>query len=114
MADQCLFCRIVAGEIDSTKVRETDNVLAFQDINPAAPTHVLVIPKKHIVSAADLSSRDGDVLAEIFSVAAAIADEAGFSDGYRVVTNVGAKAGQSVFHLHFHVLGGRDFSWPPG
>jgi histidine triad (HIT) family protein len=114
MGDQCLFCQIAAGEIDSTKVRETDNVLAFQDINPAAPTHVLVIPKKHIVSAADLSAQDGDVLAEIFTVAAAIAEEAGTSDGYRVVTNVGAKAGQSVYHLHFHVLGGRDLTWPPG
>lgn len=114
MGDQCLFCQIVAGAIDSNKVRETDNVLAFQDINPAAPTHTLVIPKRHIASAHDLSSQDGDILAEIFEVAASIAEEAGISDGYRVVTNVGRKAGQSVVHLHFHVLGGRDFSWPPG
>ena len=114
MGDQCLFCQIVAGEIDSKKVRETDNVLAFQDINPAAPTHTLVIPKRHIASAHDLGAGDAEELAEIFEVAAAIADEAGISDGYRVVTNIGRKAGQSVFHLHFHVLGGRDFAWPPG
>ncbi|MEA2447562.1 MAG: histidine triad family protein [Actinomycetota bacterium] len=114
MADDCLFCKIVDGTIDSNKVKETDIVLAFQDINPAAPTHTLVIPKKHIASAHDLSPQDGDVLGEIFAVAAAIADEAGISDGYRVVTNIGSSAGQSVFHLHFHVLGGRDFSWPPG
>lgn len=114
MTDECLFCRIVAGEIDSTKVHETDNVLAFQDINPAAPTHTLVIPKEHIASAHDLSVQNGEVLAEIFEVARSIAEEAGIADGYRVVTNVGSKAGQSVFHLHFHVLGGRDFSWPPG
>ncbi len=113
MAD-CLFCKIVDKEIDSSIVLETDNVLAFNDINPAAPTHVLVIPKRHIASTQDLSRGDGDLLGEIFEVAAEVAREAGIAKGYRVVTNVGPRAGQSVFHIHFHVLGGRDFSWPPG
>lgn len=110
----CLFCKIVAGEIPSDKVVETGGVYAFRDINPAAPTHVLVIPKEHITSAADLERSHGDLLGEIFEVAARIAEEEGISDGYRVVTNVGAGAGQSVFHVHFHVLGGRSMSWPPG
>ena len=114
MADDCLFCQIVAGKIPSTKVRETDSVLAFEDINPTAPTHVLVIPKQHIASAHDLDGSDAQVLAELFETMAAIADERGIAEGYRVVTNVGASAGQSVFHLHFHLIGGRELSWPPG
>lgn len=114
MAEGCLFCQIVGGEIDSKKVKETDNVLAFEDINPAAPTHVLVIPKEHVASAHELGSSHGEVLGEIFEVAGAVAEEAGISEGYRIVTNIGRPAGQSVFHLHLHVLGGRDFSWPPG
>jgi histidine triad (HIT) family protein len=114
MATDCLFCRIVEGSIDSKKIEETDSVLAFEDINPAAPTHVLVIPKRHVASAHDLGPADGDLLGEMFSVAGAIAEGAGIADGYRIVTNVGAPAGQSVFHLHLHVLGGREFSWPPG
>ena len=114
MSSDCLFCKIVAGEIDTKKVKETETVLAFEDINPAAPTHVLVIPKKHITSAADLTRGDGDLLGEIFEVAAGVAESAGVGEGYRVVTNVGSRAGQSVFHIHFHVIGGRDFSWPPG
>ena len=114
MVEGCLFCQIVDGKVDSTSVKETDNVLAFEDINPAAPTHVLVIPKEHIASAHELKAANGDVLGEIFEVAAAVAEEAGIAQGYRIVTNIGRPAGQSVFHLHFHVLGGRDFSWPPG
>lgn len=114
MAEGCLFCQIVAGEIDSKKVKETETVLAFEDINPAAPTHVLVIPKEHIASAHELKIDHGDVLGEIFDVATSVADDAGIADGYRIVTNIGRPAGQSVFHVHFHVLGGRDFSWPPG
>jgi histidine triad (HIT) family protein len=114
MAEECLFCQIVEGRIPSTKVRETDTVLAFEDINPAAPTHVLVIPKEHIVSAHELKAEHGPVLADIFDTAASIAAERGVGEGYRVVTNVGRDAGQSVFHIHFHVLGGRDLSWPPG
>ena len=114
MVEGCLFCQIVEGKVDSNKVKETDNVLAFQDINPAAPTHTLVIPKEHIESAHELDKLASDTLAELFEVAAAVADEAGISKGYRIVSNIGPSAGQSVFHLHFHVLGGRDFSWPPG
>ena len=114
MSEDCLFCQIVEGKIPSTKVKETDTVLAFEDINPAAPTHVLVIPKQHIVSAHDLKAEHGTVLADIFETAASIATERGIAEGYRVVTNVGRDAGQSVFHIHFHVLGGRDLSWPPG
>ena len=114
MSGDCLFCKIVAGEIPSQQVASTDDVYAFRDINPAAPTHVLVIPKEHIVSAADLRSEHGALLAEIFEVARQIAQNEGIGDAYRLVSNVGAGAGQSVFHLHFHVIGGRDLSWPPG
>lgn len=113
MAD-CLFCKIAAGEIPSDTVYKSDEVVAFRDINPAAPTHVLVIPVRHIASAADLSATDGPVLAEIFETMANLADSEGLSGGWRVVTNVGGDAGQSVHHLHFHLIGGRTMSWPPG
>ena len=112
MAD-CLFCRIVAGELDSDKVTETERVLAIKDINPGAPTHVLVIPKEHIASAEDLDPGRGELLGEMFDVMTQVARTAGLK-GYRIVTNVGPEAGQSVFHLHFHVLGGRSLAWPPG
>jgi histidine triad (HIT) family protein len=95
-------------------VLETDTALAFRDINPGAPTHVLVIPKRHVASIHDLGANDGDELAEVFEVVRQVAEQEGVADGYRVVTNVGASAGQSVFHLHFHVLGGRPLEWPPG
>ena len=111
----CLFCKIVAGEIPSDKVHEDELVYAFDDINPVAPVHQLVVPKRHIPSAADLREEDGELLGRIFSVAAALAGEAGLpGSGYRVVTNVGADAGQSVDHLHFHLIGGRVMTWPPG
>ena len=113
MSTGCLFCNLLAGEIPSEKVHETENVLAFKDINPAAPTHVLVIPKEHIVSAQDLTPEHGELLAEMFKVMAKIADDARLS-GHRIVTNIGGDAGQTVHHLHFHVLGGRELSWPPG
>jgi histidine triad (HIT) family protein len=109
-----LFCNIVAGDIPSEAVHETDNVLAFRDINPAAPTHVLVIPKEHIVSAQELTPSNGALLGEMFEVMAKIASDAGLSGGHRIVTNIGGDAGQTVHHLHFHVLGGRQLSWPPG
>lgn len=114
MPDDCLFCQIVEGKVPSNKVRETDSVLAFDDVNPAAPTHVLVIPKEHIASAHELESSHAQVLAEIFETSAAIATERGVAEGYRLVTNVGRAAGQSVFHIHFHLIGGREMSWPPG
>ena len=113
MAD-CLFCKIAAKELDSEIVHETDNTLAFKDINPAAPVHVLVIPKRHIASAQELTASDGDLLAELFGSIRAVATGAGVGSGYRLVTNIGADAGQSVDHLHLHVLGGRSLSWPPG
>jgi histidine triad (HIT) family protein len=110
----CLFCKIVAKEIESKIVLETDDVLAFEDINPAAPTHVLVIPKKHVASSHELRAADGDLLGKLFEAIASVAEKSGTADGYRVVTNVGPTAGQSVFHLHMHVIGGRQLSWPPG
>ena len=115
MADaDCLFCKIVAGEIPSDKVHETDTVLAFKDINPGAPTHVLVIPKEHVSSAAEFGPDHGALLVDIFDSISEISKQAGIQEGTRVVTNIGARAGQSVFHVHFHVLGGRGMSWPPG
>ena len=109
----CLFCKIVAGEIPSTKVHEDDVIVAFRDIAPLAPTHILVAPRDHIASAADLTDADGLMLAALFGALRRVAEEAGLR-GYRIVTNVGAEAGQSVFHLHFHLLGGRAMNWPPG
>ena len=111
--DNCLFCKIIAGDIPSNKVYEDELCYAFYDIDPQAPTHFLVIPKAHIPS---VSAVDGDnqaTVGHIFAVIAKLAKELGL-DSYRVVSNIGEQAGQSVFHLHFHVLSGRDLSWPPG
>ena len=111
----CLFCRIVAREIPSTKVREDDIVLAIRDIAPRAPTHILLLPRRHIASAADLTPDDGELLGCIFGMAAEIARSEGIAArGYRVVTNIGTWGGQTVDHLHFHLMGGRAFDWPPG
>jgi histidine triad (HIT) family protein len=110
----CLFCKIVAGEIPSDRVHEDDDVIAFRDIAPRAPTHVLVIPRRHVPDAHALNEADGDLLGKVFSAIRKIADDAGLDRGYRVVTNVGPESGQTVFHLHFHLLGGRSMSWPPG
>ena len=110
---ECLFCRIVAGEIPSDRVFEDERVIVFRDINPKAPTHVLAIPRRHLDSAADLTDADGELLAALFSAMRRVADEAGL-EGYRILSNVGVEAGQSVFHLHFHLLGGRSLAWPPG
>jgi histidine triad (HIT) family protein len=109
----CLFCRIAAGEIPSDRVFEDAAVIVFRDINPRAPTHVLAISRRHIPSAADLTDADGDLLAALFGALRHVAEEAGLG-GYRIVSNVGADSGQSVFHLHFHLLGGRSMTWPPG
>ncbi|MEY2469888.1 MAG: histidine triad family protein [Actinomycetota bacterium] len=115
MSDDCLFCKIVAGDIPATVVYDNDDVLVFRDLNPQAPTHVLVIPKRHIVGADHIEAVDGDVLAAMFVAAKAVADAEGVAEsGYRTVFNVGAHAGQTVPHLHLHVLGGRGMSWPPG
>jgi histidine triad (HIT) family protein len=113
--DDCLFCRIVAGEIPSTRVRDDDDVIAIRDIAPRAPTHILVMPRRHIASAAELTPEDGDLLGRIFAMAAEVARSEGIAErGYRVVTNVGSWGGQTVDHLHFHLMGGRAFEWPPG
>jgi histidine triad (HIT) family protein len=110
----CLFCRIVAGEIPSDRVHEDDEVVAFRDINPQAPTHVLAIPRRHIADARALGDGDGPLVERLFEVLRDIADAEGLDGGYRIVTNVGLDAGQTVFHLHFHLLGGRAMNWPPG
>ncbi len=110
----CIFCKIAAGEIPSKKAYEDDKVLAFYDLDPQAPTHILLIPKEHIKSAAEIDQANSAVVAHIFEVAAKLAKELGLDNGFRVVTNCGESAGQSVHHLHFHLLGGRDFTWPPG
>lgn len=110
----CLFCKIANKELDSEVVHETDETLAFKDINPGAPTHVLVIPKKHVVSAQEIDTSDKDLLAELFETIQKVASDAGVDKGYRIVANIGGEAGQTVDHLHFHVLGGRSLSWPPG
>ena len=113
--NDCLFCKIAAGIIPSTKVYEDDLVLAFRDIDPQAPEHILAIPKAHIDSAACITADNSAVVAHIFEVIAKVAAELGFAaDGFRVVSNVGERAGQTVKHLHFHVLAGRDMTWPPG
>ena len=114
MAD-CLFCRIVNREIPASIVYEDDRVLAFNDINPQAPTHVLVVPKRHIASLNDLSADDDRIVGEVVRRAAAIAEERGISaGGFRTVFNTNRGAGQTVFHVHLHLLGGRNMSWPPG
>lgn len=110
----CLFCKMVAGEIPTNKVYEDDTVLAFYDIDPQAPVHFLVIPKVHIGSPAEISPENSAVVAHIFEVIAHVARELGLENGYRVVTNCGKDGGQSVQHLHFHVLAKRSLAWPLG
>ena len=113
--DDCIFCRIVAGTVPAKQVGETAQVIAFRDLNPQAPTHVLLIPKRHLAdSAADLRPEHGEMLAELFALASRIARDEGLDHGWRLVTNVGTDAGQSVLHLHVHLLGGRPLKWPPG
>jgi histidine triad (HIT) family protein len=112
----CLFCKIVAGEIPAKIVKRSEDVLAFRDIDPKAPTHVLVIPTRHVASVGSATGTDGErLLGQVLGFAAQLASELGLErDGYRIVTNTGKNAGQSVDHLHFHVLGGRKLTWPPG
>ena len=112
--DDCLFCRIASGEMGK-KTYEDDLVAAFEDINPQAPNHTLVIPKEHLTSVSDLAPEREQVAGRLLTTASRLAREKGLeSTGYRLVVNTGERAGQSVFHLHVHLLGGRDFSWPPG
>jgi len=111
----CLFCRIVSGEIPATRVHEDEAVIGIRDVAPRAPTHVLFLPREHIVSAAELTQADGPMLGLLFGAAAAFARAQGLTeDGYRMVTNVGDWGGQTVGHLHVHLLGGRSMAWPPG
>lgn len=110
----CLFCKIIAGTIPSKKVYEDDKTYAFDDINPQAPTHVLIVPKKHIVDIKEAGEADAELIGYCNLVAAKIARERGLNRGYRTVYNVGPDAGQTVFHLHLHLIGGRKLSWPPG
>lgn len=111
---KCLFCRVAAGEIPAEIVFETDHVVAFRDIQPKAPTHILLIPREHIVSLDELEPRHGETLGRLFLAARSVAKAEGLQGGWRTVVNVGADGGQSVFHLHVHLLGGRALSWPPG
>ena len=111
----CVFCGIVDGKIKANIVYRDDSVVAFRDINPKAPVHLLIIPRKHLVGVLDLNPDDGEVIGHIFQVAGRLAREQGIADGgFRLIVNSGADAGQSVFHLHCHLLGGRKLGWPPG
>jgi histidine triad (HIT) family protein len=113
MAD-CLFCRIISGEVPSKKVYEDEQIFAFEDLNPQGPTHVLVIPRKHISGLKEAVPEDAELVGRCHLVAARIARQRSIEDGYRTVLNVGPRAGQSVFHLHVHLIGGRSLQWPPG
>ena len=115
MADACLFCRIVAGEIPATVVLETEDSLAFRDVSPQAPLHVLVIPKRHVASLDEAAPSDAELLGRLALVAAEVARQEGVAErGYRCVVNTNAEAGQTVFHVHLHLLAGRHLGWPPG
>ena len=115
MSDDCLFCKIVAGEVPSEEVVSSDGAYAFRDIQPGAPTHVLVVPRRHVADAASVGAGDGDLLADLFATAQQVARQEGVdSTGYRLVFNVGEDAANSVAHLHLHVIGGRRLGWPPG
>lgn len=110
----CLFCRIVRGEISSKRVFEDEHIFAFEDINPQGPTHVLVVPKKHIPGLKEATDVDAEIVGRCHLIAAQIARQRAIEDGYRTVLNVGPRSGQSVFHLHVHLIGGRTLHWPPG
>lgn len=110
----CLFCKIVAGDIPAEKLYEDEEVVAFKDIAPQAPVHFLVIPKKHITGPAYVLEEDDAIVGKMMRVGSQVAEELGVGDAFRVVFNNGAKAGQTVFHIHMHIIGGRDLQWPPG
>lgn len=115
MSERCLFCDIVAGEVPATVIRNSEHVLSFLDINPQAPTHVLVVPKAHHVDVGSLAADNPELLGEVVREAGRVADNAGLADrGWRLVFNVGPDAGQTVLHIHGHILGGRGLAWPPG
>jgi histidine triad (HIT) family protein len=110
----CLFCRIIRGEVPAKKIYEDAETFAFEDINPQAPTHILVIPKKHIRGLKEARAEEAAIIGQCHLAAAEIARQRSIEDGYRTVLNVGARAGQSVFHMHVHLIGGRNLHWPPG
>lgn len=110
----CIFCKIASGEIPSTRVYEDDLCVAFKDLEPQAPVHILIIPREHIVSAAEITPENSSIVAHIFEVAAKLAKDNKLKNGWRIVSNVGEDGGQSVKHMHFHLLGGRAMAWPPG
>lgn len=110
----CVFCKIASNEISSKKVYEDDQIVAFNDLDPQAPVHVLIIPKKHIQSADQIADDDTNIIGKIFMVASKIAKELGLKKGYRIVNNCGEDGGQTVSHLHFHLMGGRKMNWPAG
>lgn len=115
MSDDCLFCKIIAGEIPSNKVYSDDDVYAFRDINPAAPQHILIIPKKHLSDTTSATEKDQALMGKLLLKANEIAHEQGLTEaGFRYVINTGKDGGQTVYHLHLHILGGRALSWPPG
>jgi histidine triad (HIT) family protein len=115
VSPDCIFCRIAAGELNATVVHEDDDTFAFRDLDPKAPLHVLIIPRRHIASINDVSDADRDVMGALFVAARRIAEAEGVAeDGYRVVMNTGASSGQTVHHVHLHLLGGRQLGWPPG
>ncbi|MFM8350305.1 MAG: histidine triad nucleotide-binding protein [Actinomycetales bacterium] len=110
----CLFCRIVSGEIPADVVAQNDHAMAFRDVNPQAPVHVLVIPREHHIDVGAMAGADADLAGQVLALATQVADQEGLAEGYRLVFNTGASAGQSVFHVHAHLLGGRALTWPPG
>jgi histidine triad (HIT) family protein len=110
----CLFCKVINGEIPAKRVFEDEYTVAFEDINPQAPTHVLIIPKKHVRGLKEAQLEDAELIGRLHLAAAEIGRQRGIEDGYRTVLNVGPKSGQSVFHIHVHLIGGRDMKWPPG
>lgn len=110
----CVFCKIISGDIPSSKVYEDEWVVAFKDLDPQAPVHVLIVPKEHIASAAEITAENSFLIAKVFEAAAKIAREMDLKDGFRIVNNCGEKAGQSVMHIHFHMMAGREFTWPAG
>ncbi len=111
---KCLFCEIIAGRIPGEMVGQTDSLVAFRDINPQAPVHVLIVPKEHIESMRSLEKKHAPLVGEMALMAQQLAEDVGYGQDYRLVMNTGINAGQSVFHLHMHLLSGRDFTWPPG
>ena len=115
MPDNCIFCKIITGDIPGKFVYQDDRVVVFEDINPQAPNHLLIVPRKHIRTTLDLTTADNELIGHVYQVAGKLAHDLGFSeDGFRMVNNTNEAGGQTVWHIHFHLMGGRDMIWPPG